>query len=263
MANPLQQLGPASLYELAQTLKVVSRETQISAHSVQQIVGASRSTAVCDYLRGLFVHNWTGMQICALLEAIAEAKVQQPQSEDLLDLVLSGPEVAGVPTRDTAAVVYTLISEAQSEVLLIGYAVHNARMLFEPLATRMNSHPELKVRFCLNITRSHHDNSQESVIVKRFGEEFCRKHWPWSRRPTIFYDPRSLAFAAEGKTSLHAKCVVIDKRIALVTSANFTEAAHHRNLEAGVILRHEPSVVRLWTYFDSLCSSMFNQCVLD
>ena len=38
-------------------------------------------------------------------------------------------------------------------------------------------------------------------------------------------------------SSLHPKCVVIDEGKALVTSANFTEAAQIRNIEAGVFIR--------------------------
>ena len=35
---------------------------------------------------------------------------------------------------------------------------------------------------------------------------------------------------------LHAKCVVVDQRYALVTSANFTPNAQLRNIELGVLL---------------------------
>ena len=37
--------------------------------------------------------------------------------------------------------------------------------------------------------------------------------------------------------SLHAKCVVIDAREIFISSANFTEAAQHRNIELGVLVR--------------------------
>jgi phosphatidylserine/phosphatidylglycerophosphate/cardiolipin synthase-like enzyme len=38
------------------------------------------------------------------------------------------------------------------------------------------------------------------------------------------------------RAALHAKCVVIDRSTALVTSANFTEAAQERNIEAGALV---------------------------
>lgn len=36
--------------------------------------------------------------------------------------------------------------------------------------------------------------------------------------------------------SLHAKCIVIDNARTLVTSANFTNRGHTRNIEAGVLI---------------------------
>jgi phosphatidylserine/phosphatidylglycerophosphate/cardiolipin synthase-like enzyme len=36
---------------------------------------------------------------------------------------------------------------------------------------------------------------------------------------------------------MHAKCVVVDESIAFVTSANFTTAAQHKNVELGVLVR--------------------------
>ncbi len=46
-----------------------------------------------------------------------------------------------------------------------------------------------------------------------------------------------------------------DRRIAVVTSANFTEAAHTKNIGAGVLIRSEPFVTRLGGYFEALPSS--------
>jgi len=48
---------------------------------------------------------------------------------------------------------------------------------------------------------------------------------------------------------------VVDGRVALVTSANFTEAAYHRNIEAGIIVRHPLFVERLHGYFKALQTS--------
>ncbi|MGH9321370.1 MAG: phospholipase D-like domain-containing protein [Vicinamibacteria bacterium] len=52
--------------------------------------------------------------------------------------------------------------------------------------------------------------------------------------------------------SLHAKCVVVDDRLSLVTSANFTEAAHWRNIEAGVLVDDPRFAVNLRSQFDRL-----------
>ena len=36
--------------------------------------------------------------------------------------------------------------------------------------------------------------------------------------------------------SLHAKCIVVDERRSLITSANFTDRGQTRNMEVGVLL---------------------------
>jgi phosphatidylserine/phosphatidylglycerophosphate/cardiolipin synthase-like enzyme len=50
----------------------------------------------------------------------------------------------------------------------------------------------------------------------------------------VYYDPRTVL--PRNWVSLHAKCVVVDGRFTLVTSANFTDRGHSRNIEAGVLV---------------------------
>lgn len=71
--------------------------------------------------------------------------------------------------------------------------------------------------------------------------------------PTSASDPRALAFGAGAKAAaLHAKAIAVDDRRAFVTSANFTEAAHNRNIEAGVLVDSAPFATSLRLQFDSL-----------
>jgi phosphatidylserine/phosphatidylglycerophosphate/cardiolipin synthase-like enzyme len=51
---------------------------------------------------------------------------------------------------------------------------------------------------------------------------------------------------------IHAKCVIADQRQALITSANFTEAAQKRNIEVGLLVTHYPTVSRLAAYLFGL-----------
>ncbi|MFH1754107.1 MAG: phospholipase D-like domain-containing protein, partial [Candidatus Latescibacterota bacterium] len=139
---------------------------------------------------------------------------------------------------------HTLIEEARKEIILVVFAIYDGKRFFEPLARKMEKQPGLKVRFCLNIPRKPTDTSLDSEVVKRFVKEFRDKHWPWETLPEVYYDPRSLSLDPTQRASLHAKCMIVDRQTALVTSANFTEAAQYRNIEAGVIVRHAPFVQR-------------------
>jgi phosphatidylserine/phosphatidylglycerophosphate/cardiolipin synthase-like enzyme len=47
----------------------------------------------------------------------------------------------------------------------------------------------------------------------------------------------------------------VDRSRALVTSANFTDAAQRKNVEVGVDLRYPPAAARLADYFLGLCSA--------
>jgi hypothetical protein len=251
MFDSLQNLSPANLRSLATSLREGPLSLGITRQALTQIVGpCSGEILVCfDALRA---QGMTPNHIATLTEAVAATRESVTTPQQLFDLVISGPEVSGVPTADTAATVHTLIENAQSEILLVGYAVHNGKRLFKRLAERMKEAPTLRVTFHLDIPRKLTDTSLASEIVRRFAHEFVAKHWPGDKLPDLYYDPRALAEDSQQRASLHAKCVIVDRRVALITSANFTEAAQKKNIEAGVLIRYEPFVMRLHNYFEGL-----------
>ena len=69
--------------------------------------------------------------------------------------------------------------------------------------------------------------------------------------PAIYFAPQTETEAGK-RITLHAKTVVVDDRWAFVTSANFTEAAHARNIEAGVLLEHPELAMMLAAQFRGL-----------
>jgi phosphatidylserine/phosphatidylglycerophosphate/cardiolipin synthase-like enzyme len=68
----------------------------------------------------------------------------------------------------------------------------------------------------------------------------------------VYFDPRSVAEPGKKRAVLRAKCVVVDDAQVFVTSANFTEAAQERNIEAGVLLRDTAFARALVTQFEGL-----------
>lgn len=241
-----------ALKQLAVELSSGAEHETLGLHRVQQIVGSDAGAMVYEAVNTLIKNDWTRSQVSLLLLNIIEARDKAASPEGLLDIVLSGPKVPGVPTRDTAAVMRSMVVKANQEILLVGYAVYNGKKLFEPIAQRLEEKPDLRVRFVLNIPRPYNDTSLDSQIVGRFTQDFWKKHWPWDKRPELYYDPRALATSTIQRASLHAKCLVVDREIALVTSANFTEAAQTKNIEAGVIVSYRPLVNRIAEYFDGL-----------
>jgi phosphatidylserine/phosphatidylglycerophosphate/cardiolipin synthase-like enzyme len=96
--------------------------------------------------------------------------------------------------------------------------------------------PELRVRMFLNVPRPYLDSTPQSELLQNFAIKFKTKEWPALKPPDIYYDRRALAASNHERASLHAKCIVVDEQRAFVTSANFTEAAQARNIEAGVLV---------------------------
>lgn len=249
--EPLHSLSSANLQALATSLRHGELSKEMSQVACCKLLGGAGNT-IFNCLNYL---GTTGMLPghCALLvQAIAGERERAPDPARLFELVLTGPDVSGVPTEDTVAVVNTLFQEARSEVLLISYAVFNGERIFETLVARMRENPNLKVTFCLDISRRFGDTTPSSEIVRRFAADFRKKHWPWPELPEVYYYPRSLAHTAEQRASLHAKAVVVDRRAALITSANLTEAAQLRNIEAGLLVRYEPIARRIADYADGL-----------
>ncbi|MBA3354773.1 MAG: hypothetical protein H0U18_02300 [Pyrinomonadaceae bacterium] len=250
----LNELSRQSLRALAASLRDGPLSSGLTRYPLQQISG-SRASELEKCLKFLAEAGMTSSQVALLVEAVEDATADTPNLSDVVDLVLSGPEVAGVPTSDTLAILRRLIDEATSEVLLVGYAVHQGKQVFGRLAARMDEKPELRVWLCLDISRKQTDTSLSQEIVRRFAHDFRGKHWPGKRLPELYFDPRSLSENRDKRSSLHAKCIAIDRRVALITSANFTEAAQQRNIEAGVIVKYPLLVERLVGYFEGLQTS--------
>lgn len=262
MLEIIHKLPSQSLHALATSLRDGPLSSGITRFALQQVAGpqAGDLERCLEQLSG---YGFTTAHTALLIDAIVEARTANPEPASLFELVLSGPDVPGIPTADTAAVMHTLLEQAESEVLLVCYSIHNGERLFERLAARMSALPSLRVVFYLDIPRKYTDTSLTAEIVRRFAKEFREKHWPWPQLPELYYDPRSLSESTDKRSSLHAKCVVVDRRVALVTSANFTEAAQHRNIEAGVVVRYRPFVERLVGYFEAMrCSEQLLHCAL-
>jgi len=251
--EPFLRLPVGALESLAASLADGLLSGAITLRGVEQAAGID-APAVTAALREFVADGYSPQQLATVVAGIAAATARAPKPTSLFDLVLSGPDLPGVPTADTAAVMRTLISQAHREVILVGYAVHDGRRIFEPLARRMAEVPNLAVTMCLDIQRAWNDPTPPADLVARFARDFRQKHWPWPTVPVLFYDPRSLE-TGDARASLHAKCVIVDRARALVTSANFTDAAQRKNVEVGVDLRYPAAAARLADYFLGLCSA--------
>ncbi|MFE0384538.1 DISARM system phospholipase D-like protein DrmC [Streptomyces bungoensis] len=137
--------------------------------------------------------------------------------------VWSGPSTPAVPVRATAQVLIEVINQAQHELLAMTYAAR--------------AYPALT----LALTKAVDRGVQTHVVVetlagaggllsgKEPADAFTSvpgvKVWTWARDP-----------AQQAGSRQHAKLAVADRHTLFLGSANLTEAAARRNIEAGVLI---------------------------
>ena len=210
---------------------------------------------VVGELRDLSARGMTPPHLTWMLRLLAEERAAAQAVADRVELVWSGTEVLTATSRDTAVVVQELFREARESVLIASYALDTgskAEELFGTLAGRMDAEPDLRVRLFVNVHRKQRDDTADAVLLREFADAFRHELWPGKRLPETFYDPRSLATEGKMRACLHAKGIVIDDHRALITSANFTEAAHKRNIEAGTVITDSILARALRAQFDTL-----------
>lgn len=189
--------------------------------------------------------------LALLLETAAEVSEARLVQAAATELVWTGPESTVSHSRDTAVVVGELFASANRSVLVSSFAIQQGQQVFAPLAARLDTLPELSVRLFLHVGRGWRDTREDSELLREFAESLGSQ-WPGTRRPAVFYDPRTLSTDPAVRASWHAKCVLVDDEVAFVTSANFTEWAQQRNVEAGVLVRSRHFTCQLRAQFDVL-----------
>jgi hypothetical protein len=249
----LLSLTPSELRTLAGAIRMGRLNIPFSALAIRELVGRDGAEPIVASLRELVAVGMPSAGLAESLELLAAAFAQRPRIEDLLDLVVTGPQVAGVANRDTGIVVSELFGQAEDSVVVIGYAVYQGLKVFHALASRMHERPDLRVRMYLDITRKAGDSTIEAELVQRFCHTFRTTQWPpETRLPEIYYDPRSATLDRKNAAALHAKCVVVDERDVFVSSANFTEAGQSRNIELGLLLSSNSVAKRIVSFFEQL-----------
>lgn len=206
-------------------------------------------------LQELSDSGMTAVHIALTLRLLAEERAAAQAIADRVELVWSGTEVMDGVSRDTSVVVQELFREAKESILVASFALDTgskAETLFGSVAERMDAEPALKVTLFVNVHRKYRNETPGTILLREFADTFRKDIWPGARLPEVFYDPRSLLTDHDQRACLHAKCIVIDEARVLMTSANFTEAAHERNIEAGAVITDTILARALRAQFDTL-----------
>jgi phosphatidylserine/phosphatidylglycerophosphate/cardiolipin synthase-like enzyme len=255
MPNPpdlplaLDGVSAGTLRRVAHALRTGRVPMPVSAFALAAIAPDARQLAV-DVVR-LSGEGITAAHLAALLELAAALVEERMAREAAAELVWSGPEAVRAHSRDTLAVLDELFASAQRSVIVSTFVVHQVGRVFGTLAARLDAVPDLHARLFLHVERRIGDTRAEDALLHEQASRLA-DGWPGRRRPEAYYDPRGLSTDAEVRASWHAKCVLVDDEVALVTSANFTEWAQQRNVEAGALVRSRYFTQQLRAQLDGL-----------
>lgn len=251
MASAFHALPTAALRALAEALRAGRLKAPVTGTALARI-GLGHVGGTGEDLQSLFDAGMTPAAVAWGLERLVVERELQVAAHRA-ELVWTGPEVPGAGSRDTSVVVRELLTGAERSVLIATYAIYQGAQVFKVLAERMTALPDLAVRMFVNVSRPPGSLSADEQLLRSFVEKFRAEDWPGDTRlPELFYDPRALSPAPGPKSVLHAKCIVVDDCRAFVSSANFTEAAQERNIEAGVLVNDPAFACTLRDQFESL-----------
>ncbi len=184
-------------------------------------------------------------QIAAAFKGAAEVAALINRT-GAIELVWTGPKTGLIPTRRTEQVILEIIETAKADVFLVTYVFHRAPSVVEALNAAVDRGVNTSI---LLESSTGHGGVIVGDTVKTMAEAV-----PGA---TVYvWDPASKG--ADGdllSASVHAKCIVADRKLAFITSANLTSAALERNMELGVLIRGGPVPERLQLHLNALVTT--------
>ncbi|GGT48062.1 hypothetical protein GCM10010207_55920 [Streptomyces atratus] len=157
----------------------------------------------------------------ALALSLATAAAAEEEKEPPAELVVSGPTSSAIPVRLTSGIAIEVIRSAHESLLIASFAAYG----IAEIVAELRAAAARNVRIDLLLEES-------TSAARAFGP--LRDHIRiWHRADH------------SARSSLHAKVIAADRRIALLGSANLTGRALTDNVEIGVILRDRRTVGRL------------------
>ncbi|MEU1941211.1 DISARM system phospholipase D-like protein DrmC [Streptomyces sp. NPDC020125] len=190
-------------------------------HALVTVQDPRASDAIREVYASLRRHGIPYAEAAAYLRGFVAGRARQRVEVDV-STVWTGPATPGVPARPTARVLAEVVAGARRELLAMTYAARP----YEPLSAALRAAVARGVEVHVVVeTRAGAAGLLGSEPADAFAAVPGVRLWHWA--PERRGHPRARQ---------HAKLAVADRRVLLLGSANLTESAVRRNLEAGVLV---------------------------
>lgn len=203
-----------------------------TAPVVEALSGGNRATAsAVQRLQSLWrgaASTSSGRELAAALRVAGAMATLQTSRRGRVEVVWTGPGVAGSHLRATREVMREILRDASEEILAVGYwiaASKDSQGIIEEFIHSMAAAVARGIVVTLIMDERIRPDGRDNRSVL---------HDAW---PVGVARPRLLTWrlpTTAPHLKLHAKVLVADRRDALVTSANLTSQAMDRNMEMGM-----------------------------
>jgi phosphatidylserine/phosphatidylglycerophosphate/cardiolipin synthase-like enzyme len=254
----IRSLPASTLEAISHALNDGRLKPPYTPFTIAEWVPQNCRDSIATELASLQARGFTTATLAVTLAALAQDAAARQRAVDDVQLVWTSPDEEGPHVRDTCVVVRQLLSEAHKSLWISTYNVFNGQDVFQPIEDVWCEQPQLEVVLILNVPPDEKNGVYGAAAVEKSAKAFWKYHWPWARKPIVFYDPRGPEKTPTAPACQHAKCILVDDATAFITSANFTESAHELNIELGVLFRDNARVAQsIRSKFQSLIQNGF------
>lgn len=193
-----------------------------------------------------------------LFEMLSEERSIQEQQLNHFRWVFSPSESDENTSLQTSKVTCDLVKSAEHTIDIATYNLPGSRTAapetFQLLDDCLLNRKQVKVRLFIGVIRQQSEAVETHVAALK---KSILRLWPYAPRPLLYLDHASLSKNKDDFGLQHAKLWIADQKRALVTSANFSYNAQEKNIEAGMLIEHEPSVRRLSEQLERFIGTRF------
>lgn len=224
------------------TARLASSESNPDPVSIRQATTDLHNRDAAWVLSEALTRNTTATwgEIAAAMTAV---DCLTGDTASLTEIIWTGPANNRFPVRRIDQVLYDLISTARTRILLVTFAAHRVRHLCDHLTNAIHRGVELTM-IVESEEGSEGQLSRDAIAAFRDVPLMSASlyYWPADNRERN---------AAGRPGKLHVKCAIVDNA-ALIGSANLTDDAFNRNMELGMLVREETTVVTIAEHFNEL-----------
>lgn len=204
---------------------ILTSESTLATMALSKLSGILSKESLVRLKRSLSGTAISSKELALALMSAA-AGIETGKATPEIHLVWTGPDTPQSSQRDTLPQILEMIGRAKETILLVTFAAFKASSIMRALDSASKRGVKLTIVVeMVECSGGQLTQDASKAFPKSLIQAGSLWFWPLAHRPT---NSKGLP----GK--LHAKCLVIDRREALVSSANLTDDAMERNIEVGI-----------------------------